>query len=646
MTTTPIAHRGRCPHCGAELAFHVGSSRSAVCEYCHTLVARRGQDYADLGLVAELIPTGTQLALGDTGRFESASFRVAGRLQYQWEQGAWDEWYLALDDGRWAWLSEAQGRYYILFKTAPRKVPSAALATPGGTVLIEGLGQYVITDIKEATIITAAGELPDEVTIGSAPYTADLEGQNGSFVTIDYGDGTEPPVLFAGKQVPLADLALVDTSGREVRQGEPRVATDKLKCPNCGAPIEIRVPGQTVRLVCESCNAMLDTSQGPLQLLGALERLKGTPPVALGSTGTLRGVEYVVVGFMARSCVVEGIRYAWEELLLYDPKTTGFSWLVRSDGHWQFAAPISAGEVHIARGAVYKGRRFRWFSRVTGRVDQVLGEFYWAVAVGDRAVLEDYIAPPEGLSRETTGTEVNWSHVSHLEAQEVADAFKTPPVLRRPPVGVGATQPYPHEAGIKSLNRFVAMAAVPFFLIAFAFMGQRPVTQYRLSQEELSQPDDATTPPDPNRRVHAYLSPPFELLSRKAVEVKFNSNVDNGWATATGAIIPAGGGDSAGFELESTRYSGVEGGEGWVEGDRETSDELSALPFGDYVLRADIEWDPRLKEPPDVTLTVAQGGQSFAQFFVVMLALALPLLLNLHRKSFEAQRWENSTSAN
>ena len=142
---------------------------------------------------------------------------------------------------------------------------------------------------------------------------------------------------------------------------------------------------------------MLDASQGPLRLLGVLERLHNTP-IPLGTKGTLRGIEYLIVGYMSRSCQVEGTKYSWDELLLYDPKATSFSWLLRSDGHWQLATPLGAAEVTASRHARYQNRTFRGYSRVVGRVDSVLGEFYWAVAVGDKAELDDFIAPPEGLS--------------------------------------------------------------------------------------------------------------------------------------------------------------------------------------------------------------------------------------------------------
>ena len=42
-----------------------------------------------------------------------AANQVVGRVQYDHGTGAWNEWYLALDSGRWLWLAETQGRYYL-----------------------------------------------------------------------------------------------------------------------------------------------------------------------------------------------------------------------------------------------------------------------------------------------------------------------------------------------------------------------------------------------------------------------------------------------------------------------------------------------------------------------------------------------------
>ena len=47
---------------------------------------------------------------------------------------------------------------------------------------------------------------------------------------------------------------------------------------------------------------------------------------------------------MSRSVEFEGVRYFWQEYLLYNPMT-GFRWLVESDGHWSYVTNVPPGEV-------------------------------------------------------------------------------------------------------------------------------------------------------------------------------------------------------------------------------------------------------------------------------------------------------------
>jgi hypothetical protein len=665
VTAAAVVHAGKCPHCGADLEFHVGSSRAAVCEYCHTLVARRGQDFAAVGRVADLIPTGARLVLHDTGTWEGTPFRLVGRLQYQWRQGTWDEWYIALQDGRWGWLAEAQGRYYVTFRTGPRKLPAADQVSAGRSIIIDGFGRYVATDVKQAQIVGAAGELPSEIQLGSTPLTVDLEGPRGAFATIDYGDRTGPPVLFAGKQIHLADLAIHDEGAAQARQAGQRPEGEKLKCPNCQAPVEVRVPGQTVRLVCESCNAMLDASEGPLQLITVLQRFNERPPIPLGTTGNLRGVELIVVGWMRRSCTVEGVDYPWDELLLYDPKSTGFCWLLRSDGHWQLAEPISAAEVLSSGGsdAVYEGKRYVLFSRVEGWVEEVLGEFYWEVAVGDTAHLDDYIAPPHGLSRESTGREVSWSYLTHLDAIEVGKAFHRPEIPHSVAAGVGEVQPWPHEKALAAVDRWMIGALGAAFLLFFLFVARGSsialdnsfdfsLAQWRDDPRvaDTTVSDQAAAPAavpcfsNPKGGCsHSFLSEPFTLTGTRAIEVALSAPaIANSWVSVEGAVIPAEGGEGEAFDLESAFYSGQDSDGAWAEGNRRTSIALPSLGSGQYVVRADFQWDPKAPKAPTVQMTLREGGYSGWQFLFVLAALSLGLFGHVFRASFEKERWENA----
>jgi hypothetical protein len=639
----PAPRTGQCPNCGASIDFKIGASRATVCSYCQAVVARKGQDFEAIGKVADLIPTGSRIALNSKGRLDKVAFEVVGRLQYEWKSGVWDEWYVAFSDGRWGWLAEAQGRFYLTFKVPPRPLPQR-VPEPGESLFLEGLGRFTVSDVKQAQIVGMAGELPDAVTVGESPLTADLESEKGGFATLDLGTDGSHPALYVGRQVAFDALNLGGVEGMG-RLKQARPTGDKLKCPNCGAPITVRIPDQTVRVVCESCHNLLDTTQGALQVIEAVSRGKHTPRIPLGAAGNLRGHAVLVAGFMTRSCIVDGIRYPWDEYLLWEEKTQSFLWLVESDGHWQLATPISVAEVHVADDALWNHRRFRHFSSVEGAVEQVLGEFYWEVTQGDTARLDDYVGPPEGLSCERSSGEVNWTHLDHLERAEVAEAFSKPGLATAQQEGVGAIQPWPLEATWTSLSHWMLGALGVLCVMLFVF-ALRPQTVYLDQQfSSLAMQAGATETTPTGEHMKGFLSKPFELSGHEAVRVEFESDVSQSWAFAGGALINDASGESVPFGVESSYYSGYDDGESWSEGSRSNSDVVSSPGEGKTVARADLQWDPKLLGPPNMHLRVVGDSFSGWQFFMVALLLLWPLLLLMHRASFEKARWYNSNIA-
>ncbi len=646
---------GTCPVCGAPLVFAVGRSRAAVCGSCKALVARRDQDFEKVGQVAELIPTGTRLALGATGQFEGDRFEIIGRLQMEWSSGVWDEWYVAFDGAvpdpvegaapaapgprvRWGWLAEAQGRYYF---TLPRKgtdLPALAAVKPGKVALRLGKTRLVAVDVKQAKIVTCEGELPDEVEPGAVVRSVDLEGPDGAFGTIDYGAPGDEPKLFFGKRRTLKELQI--KGGKVLDPAVDAPEGLSLSCGNCGAPVTLRVPDQTVRVVCEACHALLEHESGALRLLEILKRHGAKPPIPLGRKGTLRGAEVVVVGWIEWRSLDD----SWEDLLLYNPETTDFSWLVLGDGHWALSTPISAGDVTAGAAPVHRGKAYRRFSSGTAEVDEVLGELYWKVAVGDSTEAVDYIAPPEGLSCERSDGEVNWSHLTYLQPGEVAEAFGEPDIAKGRRIGVGALQPWPYEDLWRGIWRWGFGAIAAAFVLAFVFVSRSDniVVRQSLTPAELSAQDPTIEPNEavPNEgKVHTFLSEPFVLSGNRALEVRIEAEVSNSWAYVEGGIVEEETGETSLFGLETAYYYGVEDGEGWSEGNRSATADLPAPRRGSYVLRADVHWDPT-HEPPAVHIQVREGGLSGYQFLLLLAVIGAPLLLGLHKLHIEKKRWE------
>ena len=74
---------------------------------------------------------------------------------------------------------------------------------------------------------------------------------------------------------------------------------------------------------------------------------------------------------MTRSVTFDGVKYYWNEYLLYNPKI-GFRWLVHSDNHWSYVESVNPAEVDVKAivgqkyNAKFNGKNFRIFPRHTG----------------------------------------------------------------------------------------------------------------------------------------------------------------------------------------------------------------------------------------------------------------------------------------
>ena len=61
------------------------------------------------------------------------------------------------------------------------------------------------------------------------------------------------------------------------------------------------------------------------------------PLIPLGARGKIRGTDYEVIGFERRTIEVDGIRYHWNEYVLFNPYK-GFRYLTEYNGHWNDVA--------------------------------------------------------------------------------------------------------------------------------------------------------------------------------------------------------------------------------------------------------------------------------------------------------------------
>lgn len=620
-----------CPSCGAPIEFAIGSSEVVVCGSCHSIVARTDRGMETHGKVAALIDTGSPLRVGAHGKYRRMSFRITGRTQLRHQAGGvWDEWYAALDDGRWGWLAEAQGRFYVTFKVAQEAPPLADLQL--GSRVFDNL---VVAEIGTAELISAEGELPWTPDAGGHYQYADLTGSDRRFATVDYSE--VPPLVFKGEEVPFESLAIEG----EARAGA-RATVTKLNCSQCGGALELRAPDQAERIWCPYCGSGHDITQGRLQYFAKLKPTKVRPLVPLGAKGTIDGAEYVVAGFMQRAVRFDR-DYFWTEYLLYN-RAQGYRWLVHSDDHWSFVTPLRPGEVQddlpggAAKTVSYDGRTYKVFQSAQARVTHVLGEFYWKVAVGEKVDTVDWIAPPFGISKEIArqgAQEIAYSHARYVEPQEIEQTFGVANLVR--PAGVGPIQPF---KGAKLGRMWLAMLTL--LLVVAVFLG---VTRPR--RLLLDETFDLTAIPTPqgspdNGRV--FFSKPFELSGRHNVEVRTGASLDNSWVYLGVDLVDEAAGQLRSFSMPLEWYSGVTDGERWSEGKRMRTMYLSAPKKGPHVLRVEAHWEGGKAPPAGLHIRVREGVFRWLYLLLAIVAISIfPVLALLRQGSWESRRWAESS---
>lgn len=190
--------RANCPSCGGEILFKSTVSVFAVCPYCASTVIRTDMNVELLGKMASLPEDMTPFQIGTLGKFEKRDFEIIGRLKLAWSDGAWNEWFLYFGDGAQAWLAEAQGMYMINFPVSSAgALPKCEDLAPGKTFKLNNQ-IYSVDDIKEATCVGSAGELPFRGAQGRKNTSVDLSGPGHSFACLDYAKGEETQ-LYVGK---------------------------------------------------------------------------------------------------------------------------------------------------------------------------------------------------------------------------------------------------------------------------------------------------------------------------------------------------------------------------------------------------------------------------------------------------------------
>jgi hypothetical protein len=413
------------------------------------------------------------------------------------------------------------------------------------------------------------------------------------------------------------------------------IATRGFNCGNCGAAVALRALQHARAVVCTSCGAILDPRDPNVFVLQkAAARQSIMPEIPLGTRGTWHGQPWDVVGFQRRSIEVEGVRYSWDEYVLFNPYR-GFRYLSTYQGHWNDIRTVRELPATTHRSGTFKYRDefYKHFQSATARTDYVLGEFPWRVRTGDTVEVSDYVSPPYMLSSEGTEEERTWSLGTYTSPEEIWRAFS---LLGSPPrpSGVFANQPSPYQGSARGAFQIFAVLAA----LVLATMLVRMMTADRERVFSGKYVHEPSTPDS------AFVTEPFALRAASTVEITLRAEPRNAWLGLDLALINSDTGTAWNVAREVSFYSGSDSDGPWTEDERTSRLLLPSVPAGQYYLRVEPEGDPGPAVP--FTILVRRDVPSYLPYGLALVILCVPMIVRFSRaSSFEARRWQESDHA-
>ncbi|HRP69604.1 MAG TPA: DUF4178 domain-containing protein, partial [Turneriella sp.] len=255
------------------------------------------------------------------------------------------------------------------------------------------------------------------------------------------------------------------------------VAAKDFRCPNCGGPVHLALPGKSQSVRCGHCGSILEPTHDVLLLRQKYEKAFSHKQwIPLSQEGVLKGIKFKCVGIVVRKDNYGG---SWTEYLIFNPYH-GYRYLVESSGHWTYVEQLAnVGYTPNNEPAWdgfslkinFAGKKFKYATGYKATVKNVIGEFPWEVIVGEKNAVTEYLNPPyqatcervEGMrDGKSYTTESNWSLGEYVYPKEIQQAFNLEEMPPR--MGFGMCEPNPYKK-----RRFFALlwsAALFFFASA------------------------------------------------------------------------------------------------------------------------------------------------------------------------------------
>ncbi|TCM14220.1 uncharacterized protein DUF4178 [Novosphingobium sp. PhB165] len=357
----------------------------------------------------------------------------------------------------------------------------------------------------------------------------------------------------------------------------PKSAVRAVSCPNCGGTLEVRAAGWSINLACQYCGSILDVSRPEVQIIERHNRAAAGFTLQLGSRGQLFDTEWEVIGSMERSDAWSN----WREYLLLNPYV-GYRWLVEYDGDWQFGTMLLDRPQESEGSVQWRGQRFRQEDEASdASIDTVIGEFYWRIASGDRALCASFTCRDFTLSREEADGEINWTQLVALSGGHMESAF-----------GLSMPEPAPQTKRGNSSGRGYALfqaerrsdaSDIPAMLgasmltiLAAALLMWVFAGRSAAGTSDIEAPFGRTA--EGIRVGRITVSRPWQFVSIRARA----STIENEWVDLDYSLVDRATGQSIDAYGLVEHYTGSDSDGPWSEGSTRTTTQFGHIPRGSY----------------------------------------------------------------
>jgi len=250
-----------------------------------------------------------------------------------------------------------------------------------------------------------------------------------------------------------------------------------IKCSNCSAPLSLIGGGRVQTITCAYCKSVLDLNDD-YKVVSNFKKYKeeNTLPFEIGMKGTLKNIEYTIIG-RATYRDFEPPFSEWSDFLLFSP-LYGYAYLTYEEGHLiysrrdRYFPNIEWDDITNNSLIHINNEKFEPYDQYSAKLVYAEGELTWIAKRGDNTHFIDLIAPPFGISAEKSKNEIEFYKTEYLEASMVYDAFNVEKDKRILNNDFNPLKPFSQPL-LQTLSKisFWVMIIVAFLFIGIGFNG-------------------------------------------------------------------------------------------------------------------------------------------------------------------------------